>query len=293
MYELVQVENNTYYINCPAKIGIYRCSDNGVYLIDTGNDKDAGRRVRKVLDEQGWHVKAILITHSNADHIGGNRYFQQNFGVKSYAPDIEAEFTRNPVLEPSFLYGGYPCSDLRHKFLMAQESDCLPLSKAELPEGFEIIELKGHFFQMVGYRTPDDVVFLADCVSSAATLEKYQIGFIYDVAAYLDTLSNIDALAAKAFVPSHADMCGDIRPLSDLNRKKVLEIADKLVSICAEPLNFEEILRRVFAEYALTMNFEQYVLVGSTVRSYLAWLKDKGRLTVSFTDNMMLWSAQT
>ncbi len=23
---------------------------------------------------------------------------------------------------PSFLYGGYPCKDLRHKFLMAQES---------------------------------------------------------------------------------------------------------------------------------------------------------------------------
>lgn len=26
------------------------------------------------------------------------------------------------------------------------------------------------------------------------------------------------------------------------------------------------------------MSFEQYVLVGSTVRSYLSWLKDGGRL---------------
>ena len=38
------------------------------------------------------------------------------------------------------------------------------------------------------------------------------------------------------------------------------------------------------------MNFEQYVLVGSTVRSYLAWLKDAGRLDVSFEENRMLWS---
>ena len=37
------------------------------------------------------------------------------------------------------------------------------------------------------------------------------------------------------------------------------------------------------------MNFEQYVLVGSTVRSYLSWLKDKGMLTAVFEDGMLLW----
>ena len=37
------------------------------------------------------------------------------------------------------------------------------------------------------------------------------------------------------------------------------------------------------------MTFEQYVLIGSTVRSYLAWLKDGGRLGIKFEDNMMLW----
>ena len=52
---------------------------------------------------------------------------------------------------------------------------------------------------------------------------------------------------------------------------------------------FEDILEKLFNEYKLTMNFEQYVLVGSTVRSYLAWLKDSGRLAVEFRDNRMLW----
>ena len=291
MYELVQVANNTYYVNCPAKIGIYRCEDNGVYLIDSGNDKDAGRRVRKILDEHGWSVKAILNTHSNADHIGGNRYFQQNFGCKIYAPGIEAAFTKSPILEPSFLYGGFPCRDLRHKFLLAQESDCEDISFAELPAGFEVIPLPGHFFDMVGYRTPDDVVFLADCVSSAATLEKYQIGFIYDVSSYLDTLDKIDSLKARVFVPSHAGETEDIRELSDLNRRKVLEIADKIVAVCSEPQSFEVILQKIFSDYGLMMNFEQYVLVGSTVRSYLAYLRDAGRLDIIFDGNMMLWAA--
>jgi len=44
-----------------------------------------------------------------------------------------------------------------------------------------------------------------------------------------------------------------------------------------------------FAGYGLTMNFEQYVLAGSTARSYLAWLKDTGRLNALFENNMLLW----
>lgn len=33
------------------------------------------------------------------------------------------------------------------------------------------------------------------------------------------------------------------------------------------------------------MNFEQYTLVGSTVRSYLSWLKDTGKVVAEFQDN--------
>jgi len=120
MYELVQVSEKCYYINCPAKIGVYVADKDNVYLVDSGNDKDAGRKVRQILEKNGWHLTAILNTHSNADHIGGNKYLQGQTGCKIYSSGIEAAFTRYPVLEPSFLYGGYPCKDLRHKFLMAQ-----------------------------------------------------------------------------------------------------------------------------------------------------------------------------
>ena len=289
MYELIQVSERDYYIQSPAKIGLVRLNDSDVCLIDSGNDKDAGRKLRQILDANKWHLTAIYNTHSNADHIGGNQYLQRQTGCRVYAPGIDCAFTRRPILEPSFLYGGFPPGDLRHKFLMAQESDARDLTPDVLPEGFALIPLPGHFFDMVGFRTPDDTVYLADCLSSRETLEKYRIGFIYDVAAYLKTLETVKSMQAKQFVPSHAPACSEIASLAQHNMDQVLEIAERIVGICAEPLCFEAVLQRLFSDYGLDMNFEQYVLVGSTVRSYLAWLRDTGRLQVLFENSMLLW----
>lgn len=291
MYELIQIAPRTYYIQSPARIGLVETTPGHVVLIDSGNDKEAGRKVRQHLDKQGWTLDAIYNTHSNADHIGGNAYLAKQTGCQIYTAGIETCFTRHPILEPAFLYGGYPCKDLRHKFLLAQASEAQPLRAELLPEGFEMIPLPGHFFDMIGLRTPDDVVFLADCLSSRATLDKYQIGYIYDVAAYLDTLERVKTMQAALFVPAHADATEDIAPLAQYNIDKVHQIAADILSICARPTDTENILRRLFDAYQLTLNFEQYVLVGSTVKNYLSWLYDNGRLSVSFDDNLLRWQS--
>lgn len=170
MYELNQVGNNSYYIQSPAKIGLFRLSETEVCLIDSGSDKDAGRKVRQILDKNGWHLSAIYNTHSNADHIGGNQYLQGQTDCRIFAPGMECDFTNSPILEPAFLYGGFPPKDLRHKFLMAKPSCAEYLHQENLPDGMSMIELPGHFFDMVGFRTADDVVYLADCLSSRETL---------------------------------------------------------------------------------------------------------------------------
>lgn len=289
MYELIPVAPHTYYIQSPAKIGVVETSDGHVVLIDSGNDKEAGRKVRQHLDRQGWTLDAIYNTHSNADHIGGNAYLAKQTGCALYAPGIEAAFTQHPILEPALLYGGYPMKALRHKFLLAQESNAQPLTPEHLPAGFELIPLPGHFFDMVGLRTPDDVVFLADCLSSQATLDKYQISYVYDVAAYLDTLERVKEMHATLFVPAHADATEDIAPLAQYNIDKVNEIAGHILDFCAAPHTFEEVLQHLFTSYDLAMTFEQYALVGSTVRNYLSWLLDGERLSATFTDNRLLW----
>lgn len=131
--------------------------------------------------------------------------------------------------------------------------------------------------------------YLADCLSSRETLDKYRIGFIYDIAAYLKTLEMVKTLQAKMFVPAHAAASEEIADLAQYNIGRVMEIAEEILNLCSRPLCFESILKKLFDEYALEMTFEQYVLVGSTVRSYLAWLKDTGRMNSLFENNMLLW----
>ena len=142
---------------------------------------------------------------------------------------------------------------------------------------------------MVGFETEDGVIYLADCLSSKGTLAKYQIGVLYDVGAYLDTLQRVKTLRAHCFVPAHAEATDDIAPLAQYNIDHTHQVAEHILTLCQEPICFEHLLQKLFDLYHLTMDFSQYVLVGSTVRSYLSWLKDKGALSVSFDTRIPLW----
>ncbi len=289
MYELIRLTDRDYYIDCPAKLGLVRVDDTGVVLIDGGSDKDAAKKALRVLTERGWALRAVFNTHSHADHIGGNRLLQDRTGCPIYAPGLDCTYANNPILEPVGLWGGLPFGELRHKFIMAQESRVSPLTDEVLPAGMSIIPLPGHSFDMVGFMTADRTAYIADSVCSAETLEKYGITFLWDPAATVDTLEHLRSLSAARFVPAHAPVTEDIAPLADLNIRAIRAAEDKLLTVCRTPQTFEAVLRQVFDGYGLTMTAQQYVLVGSTVRSYLSSLHDRGLMTFTFTDNEMRW----
>lgn len=286
--ELIQVGEKTYYIKNPTNIGIYKISENEIYLIDSGNDKDAGRKILKIIEENNWKIQGIINTHSNADHIGGNKIIQDRTNCKIFAKDIEKTFVEFPILESSFLYGGYPFKNLRNKFLLAKPSNVIQIQD-NLPEGLEHFSLKGHFFDMIGIKTSDNIYFLADSLFSDETITKYHLFFIYDIKEYLNTLDFLSTLDAKLYIPSHCEATQDISYLIKINKNKIEEISNKIYNICENEKTFEEILKYIFDEYNLIMNENQYILVGSTIKSYLSYLYDNNKLSYEFKNNKMLW----
>ena len=83
----------------------------------------------------------------------------------------------------------------------------------------------------------------------------------------------------------------DIRPLVRVNRDKVMEIIELVLRLCAEPKALDEVLKGVFDHYGLNMDFTQYVLAGSTIKSYLTCLLEEGLAEALFEDNRLLWHA--
>ena len=293
MYELVMLTEKTGYIECPAKMGVFLCDPGKAVLIDAGSDKDAGKKALKVLETNGWQLAAVINTHLHADHIGGNKLIANRTGAPIYGPSIASAVAAHPILEPTVLYGGYPPRQLRNKFLMAEPSEIRPIEEADLQAlgGLEIVPLPGHSMDMIGIRTPDNIVFLADCVFSEETTQKYHVNFQYDIAKALETLDFVETLEADLFVPAHAAPCKDIKPLVQANRAKMQEVADLLLALCKDGACFEDILANVFTHYGLEMNIGQHALVGCTVRSYLSYLADAGKILLEINGNHLVFKA--
>lgn len=193
---LVHIKGNTYYIPSPTNIGVY-VENNAAILIDSGNDKEAGRQVLRLLDQQGWSLQLIINTHSNADHIGGNAFLQEKTGCKIAATPQEAAFISNPLLEPAVLYGGYPTKGMQNKFLMAKPSlvtDIIANSGKILATGLVAVPLPGHFFEMIGVMTPDNILFIGDSLFPENIINKYHLFFLLNLKAHLQTLDELTNL---------------------------------------------------------------------------------------------------
>ncbi len=286
--EFKKLGSRTYVLLNRTNIGVYFVNDQEVYLIDTGNDKDAGKKILKCLNEISVRVKGIINTHSNADHIGGNALIQERTGCAIYTHGIEKCFVEYPILEPSFLYGGFPFPELRNKFLMAKETNAQELFTKEI-EGLSYLELPGHFFDMVGVYTQDQVCFLGDSLFSFETLSKHPYFFVYDIQAFLDTLDKLSTISATFFVPSHGEVMTSISSLITFHREIIQKNCDEICDFCKEPISVEKLLQKIFTAHAISMDVTQYVLMQSTLRSYLSYLYQMGRVEYQFLDYEMLW----
>lgn len=289
MYELIKINDNDYYIDSPTKVGVVKVNENEVVLIDSGSDRSAAKKILNVVTEQSWTVKAIYMTHAHADHMGGNHLIQDRTNCKIYANKTEAAYANNTYLVPVCLYGGIPFRHLKHKFLLAEESNVDILNEENLENCLSLIDLKGHSKEMTGYLSKNGTAYIGDIVIAEETINKYGVGYLFNVRDVLDSLEYVKTITANTFVPSHADVVNDISVLADINKKAILTVIEQIYSYCKTPVTMETMLKNIFDQYQMNMNAQQYVLTLATLRSYLTYLFEEKKITFEFTDNIMYW----
>jgi len=290
--ELVHLAGSSFVVPGPTNIGVIESGTEAI-LVDSGNDKDMGRKLLRLCEDKGLKLKAIVNTHSNADHIGGNQYLQKNTGCRILSSKGEKPFIESPAIEASFLWGGFPVGELDNKFFRAEASTVTDLfGEPGCPDigGSKIVALPGHFFDMIGVLTKDGVFYMADCLFGRRVLEKHGIPFIYDVSAYKETIRMVQGVEAEFFVMSHGEVQRDIVPLALENLDIVRRVEDSILDIVKMERGFEGILKEVCDRFGIGLDCGRYALVGSTIRSFLTCLRNENRIGFRFHDNAMLWS---
>ena len=288
---LKQISDNVYYIPNPVNIGVV-VDDSNALIIDSGLDKEAGRRIFKLLNKHDLTLKAIINTHSHADHFGGNNYLINKTGAKVYASEIEAGVIQYPYLEPFYLFSAHPPKDLMSRFLMAKPSkvDCI-IKNQDIIEFYslklKIISLPGHSPNQVGIEV-ENVLFCADTVFSKNIIDKYKIPLFIDIETQKKTLEFVEKSKYDCYIPSHAEMTEDIADLVNTNLE-VIEKVENFVLLVNKPKTTEQIFKEICSHFGIKIsNLVEYYLMTSTIKAYLSYLYNKGDLRIKI-DDVVYW----
>lgn len=290
--ELVQLGERTWYVPGRVNIGYYEENGQG-YLIDSGLDDEQGRKLLKLIKEKrNAPLRAILNTHSNADHIGANAFIQNRTRCEVWTTLIEGLLTEKPSLEPMLLWSAHPFKEIRGKFIEAKPSK-VTFIKSEGPvmdTSLIAVPLPGHYFDMIGITTPDDVFFLADALFDPSILAKYRFSVMLDVAAAHVTLDKIAAAEARWFVPCHARPTNDIIELVRQNKDGLAWVSEAVLGTLADsPLTREEILAKIALANGLEMDAAHLLLNLSSVSAHLTYLSEQNKVESFVQECRLLW----
>jgi glyoxylase-like metal-dependent hydrolase (beta-lactamase superfamily II) len=299
-----------YVIHGPTNVGavcVRLGKKKDVYLIDSGGSADDGLRIYSELEslfgKDDFTLKAVINTHSHADHSGGSEYFVKKTGCGVWMSFNEKTGMENTLLQSSVIWGGYPPPELQTPYYVPARCNITRVISSEdkimLPDGkmISFIALPGHYFEMLGVicTAPDGrtAVFTGDAVFGRNVIGKFSIPFIFDVGTFMESLDTLSNTQADWYVPSHGDAVTRITETVEMNKIAVLETITCILSIITKkPLTAEELLTAVADENGIPLKLPQYVLIGSTLRSYLTYLYNAGRITYVIENNRMLWSAK-
>lgn len=288
MFEVKHIRGNTYYFEAFTNVGIYRLDENRVVLIDGTDHKRMAKAVNNYLKSENLTVDTIICTHCHVDHICGNKDFYEKYGCKILCTEKEKPFIAQPDLEGSFYFNGIDTDKSRNPFFMVEPTVIEALTEDNLPEGLGIIRLPGHSFDMIGVRTPDDVVFLADSILSEKTWTEHKVPFFHNVNESIETLKKLKDIKAEVYVPSHNVPLTDIKELADYNINKLTDLKERVYGLC-DGRGFDSMFTEFLNELSLNIKTEKYVSYSVMLKNILQALVEDERIRGIIEENKFIY----
>ena len=289
-------------LDCPAR----KTELCDVYIVDSGRGKDDAdiilRELSELFPDENYILKAVINTHSHADHSGGNAYLQEKAGCKIWCSEGDAAGLQNPLIQSSVEWGGNPIEELKTEFYLPKKCKTDKFISEDLTDllknggKIQYVPLPGHYFDMFGILYTDSaghrVLFAGDGFFGRQFLFKYWIPYIFDVGKEFETLDKLSKFKADYYIPSHGDALTRIEETVEENQIALLSTESCIMGILnKESLTFEELLKRVADKNGINMKAAQIILIGSTLRAYLVYLRESGKADFYVEGNKMFWKS--
>ena len=304
---VINISDCIYYISGPTNIGIIeeRLSDtkSNLYMIDSGCNTEDGKRIfteiTEYFSQKDITIKAIINTHSHADHCGANNYIQQKTNCEIWITENEQGSLINPFLQPIISWGGNPLPEINSSYYVAEKTVpnkiINPNEKFTLLNGIKIsfINLPGHYFEMVGILCENDnkkVLFASDGIFGRKNIGKYWIPFLYDVKEFKNSLDTISSLNADFCIPGHGEPTSQIEETVELNKIAIISNEQCILeALKYKEQTQEDILKYVADKNEINLHIAQYMLIGCTIKAYLTFLYNEGKISYHIKENKMYW----
>ncbi|MBQ5646801.1 MAG: MBL fold metallo-hydrolase [Treponema sp.] len=304
---VINISDCIYYISGPTNIGIIeeRLSDtkSNLYMIDSGCNTEDGKRIFTEITEyfskKDITIKAIINTHSHADHCGANNYIQQKTNCEIWITENEQGSLINPFLQPIISWGGNPLPEINSSYYVAEKTVPNKIintnEKLTLLNGIKIsfINLPGHYFEMIGILCENDnkkILFASDGIFGRKNIGKYWIPFLYDVKEFKNSLDTISSLNADFCIPGHGEPTSQIEETVELNKIAIISNEQCILeALKYKEQTQEDILKYVADKNEINLHIAQYMLIGCTIKAYLTFLYNEGKISYHIKENKMYW----
>jgi glyoxylase-like metal-dependent hydrolase (beta-lactamase superfamily II) len=139
----------------------------------------------------------------------------------------------------------------------------------------------------------EDVLFCADAVFPAETLQKHGVIFCADMDAALETLARLPEMPYARFAPGHGPAYGageEIREICAANRARLEEIRERVRAALAHPADTDALVRSVAEGLGLRLTTATaFFLARATVLAALSSLERAGEVKAGVEENRLLW----
>lgn len=286
MFAIQHLKGNTYCINAPTNIGLYKLNEKDCILIDACYPGPITDELLETLEYHHLHVHAILNTHGHIDHFGSISALREKYHSIVAAAPFENNFIEYPELYASLLVPFIPFSLNKNSYLPKGTKVEILLEPPQCTiqdVHFDIVSLPGHTQNHVGIATPDNVLFVGDAFTGEPHTERIKIYYHQNISDAIDSMRFLLKTNYDLYVPSHGNPLTAAKDIVEKNIQSINSTIDHIYKMLSKrPLSTDEIVSAVNTQFNIPEKFVEYYIAQSCIMSMLSFLENTQKIQIVF-----------